>query len=249
MLEGFYTTLSGMLVQQRTLSVLGNNIVNSNTPGYKGERVVSNTFHNEVMVRIENGQKINIGTGDQIRLVDEVEENYSESSLESTERPFDMAIVGQGYFTIANGENSYMTRNGNFDIDAEGYLIFEGIGRVQGTLGDIQVGGSDFTVTEEGGVYGADGTPIDNLLITAQPEDTPLEKAPNGMYIVPEGAQPVETGDAMVIQGALEVPNYDVNREYTLIMEAQRAFQACSSALKMFDAISQKAATQIGNVN
>lgn len=247
MLEGFYTTLSGMLVQQRTLSVLGNNLTNASTPGYRNERVVSNTFEEELMVRIENGKKVGIGTGDQIRLVDTVESNLNSSSLLTTERPFDMALVGDGYFNISNGENTYMTRNGNFDIDAEGYLIMNGIGRVQGTLGDIQLSGSDFTVDEYGGVYDADGGPVDNLLITTSNEA--LEKAPNGLFVSPEEPVVIESENLKVVQGSLEVPNYDINREYTMIMEAQRAFQACSSALKMLDSISQKAATQIGNIN
>ena len=248
MLEGFYSSLSGMLVQQRTLNVLSNNVVNVKTPGFKEERVISTTFHDELMVRTENGKKIPIGTGDPIRLVEDVVTNLESSSLEATNRPFDIAIVGNGFFNIATEDSQYLTRNGNFDIDTEGYLILAGAGRVMGENGNIQVSGSDFVVQPDGVVTQSDGTVIDKLLITQPEEGTQLEKFVNGLYVAPENLVPLDTDEFQTAQYNLETANYDINREYTLMMEAQRAFQACSSAFKMLDSISQKTATQIGNV-
>ena len=54
--------------------------------------------------------------------------------------------------------------------------------------------------------------------------------------------------DTKLVQGWIERPNIDLNREYTLVMEAQRAFQACSSALQIIDKIDQKAAAQIASL-
>ena len=55
MLSGFYTAASGILNQQRTLNVLTNNISNAKTPGFRAERVVTETFDFELMTRIEKG--------------------------------------------------------------------------------------------------------------------------------------------------------------------------------------------------
>ncbi len=248
MLEGFYSSLSGMLVQQRTLSVLSNNIVNVKTPGFKEERVVSTTFHQALMARKEKGVNVPIGKGDPIRLVENVVSDLEASSLQATGRPFDIAIVGNGFFNIQGENQQFLTRNGNFDIDTEGYLILSGAGRVLGKDGPIQVSSSDFTVLPDGTVEAADGTIIDTLVITQPEAGTQLEKFVNGIYIAPENLQQVDTQDFQTVQNNLETANYDINREYTLIMEAQRAFQACSSALKMLDSINQKTATQIGNI-
>lgn len=249
MLEGFYSALSGMLVQQRTLSVLSNNIVNVKTPGFKEERVVSTTFHEELMNRTEKGVKTPIGKGDPIRLVEDVISDFEASSLVASERPFDVAIVGNGFFNIQTAEeNQYITRNGNFDIDEEGYLILAGAGKVLGENGPIQISSSDFSVLEDGSVLSADGTVLDKLLITQPAEGTQLEKFVSGLYVAPEDQQQVAPQDFVTAQYNIETANYDVNREYTLIMEAQRSFQACSSALKMLDSVSQKTASQIGSI-
>lgn len=248
MLEGFYSTLSGMLVQQRTLNVLSNNITNIKTPGYRAERVVTTSFHEELAIRQERGEKINIGTIDPIHLVRDVITDKEPSSLVSSERPFDMAIVGDGYFNVQSGDQQYITRNGSFDMDDEGYLILPGMGRVLGEEGPIQVNGSSFTVTEDGSVFDENGEQIEKLLITRPPEDTQLEKFTNGMYVAPENAEPVEADNFSITQFALETANYDINKEYSLIMESQRAFQACSQALKMLDTVAQKAATQIASI-
>ncbi len=56
--------------------------------------------------------------------------------------------------------------------------------------------------------------------------------------------QPV-SAQTKIRQGWLETSNVDINREYAMVMEAQRAFQACSSALQIIDKIDQKSATQI----
>lgn len=250
MLEGFYSTLSGMLVQQRTLNVLANNISNIKTPGYKAERVVTTSFHEELMVRKEGGAKIPIGTSDPISMVEDIITDIEASSLESSEYPFDMAIVGRGFYNIQSEDRQFLTRNGNFDMDDEGYLVLAGAGRVMGQNGPIKVDTSDFTVTDDGTIINAEGNTIDRLKITELPDEdeVQLEKFANGLYVAPDNATDVPVEDFHVVQYALEAANYDVNREYTQVMTAQRAFQACSQALKMIDTLNQKTATQIGNI-
>lgn len=248
MLEGFYSSLSGMLTQQRKLSTLSNNIVNLKTPGFKEERVVTTTFKQELMARKENGKKIPIGTGDPIRLVEDVISDLNSSSLEQTNRPFDIAIVGNGFFNIEGENQKFLTRNGNFNIDEEGFLVLKGAGRVLGQEDPIQVSSSDFTVLSDGTVRDSEGMIIDTLFITQPDEGEQLVKFTNGLYIAPEEQEQLDVREYNTQQNHLETANYDINREYTLIMEAQRSFQACSSALKMLDSVNQKTATQIGSI-
>lgn len=267
MATGFFTAASGMLMQQRSLNVLGNNMSNISTPGYKTERVVSNIFEFELLNRIENGDNL-IGVGAPVRIVQDVPVDFdSPSSLQHTERPFDMAINGIGFFNVkvpGQGdaeEEVMMTRNGNFDIDEEGYLVLRGIGRVQGKKGDIKVGGSDFTIRDKGEVYDKDGRLLDSLYITSANENTQLTKARNGLYRVetappdtPEtiaGTVTYDRDDAAgvtevtnpdVRQGWLEASNVDLNREISLMIEVQRNFDSCRQILRVVDGIDQKTA-------
>lgn len=252
MATGFYTAASGMLMQQRSLNVIANNMANASTPGFKTERVISTTFEQEMLMRQEGLRKTLIGTGDAVKIVEDVATNYDESYIKTTDRPFDMAIMGEGYYMIKDSAGRrYLTRNGHFDIDENGYLILPGFGRVQGSRGDIKVGGADFTIDSDGEVYNTKGRRVGKMTVIGITEGTQLEKYANGMYQVPEGPDFEEVGDVPGIyemrqftinQGALENSNTDFNREISLLIETQRAFQSCSKALMMVDEIEQKAA-------
>lgn len=236
-----------MLLQQRTLNVLSNNIANVRTPGFKSERVVSTTFAQELLTRQEQGNTQTIGTGAPIRLVQDVPSNFDSSALEPTERPFDLAINGEGFFNIQAGENVYLTRNGNFDIDEEGFLVLRGAGRVLGQNGEIRIGSAKFQVNQDGTVYDERGRRMDQLMITRPAQDAQLTKFANGMYTLPlESTEPAQA--YTIEQGVIENSNIDINREYTLVMEAQRAFQACSQALKVVDEMNGKASSQIASL-
>ena len=115
-----------------------------------------------------------------------------------------------------------------------------------GENGPIQLLTSDFTVESDGNIYDATGELVDRLLITIPPEGAELEQVENGLFTVPDMAAnlPVDA-TTKVVQSWLERNNIDLNQEYTMVMEAQRAFQACSSALQIIDKIDQKAASQI----
>lgn len=241
MLSGFYTASSGMLVQQRNLNVISNNLANSQTTGYKSERLVTSTFDQEFLTRIEKNNTEQIGVGSAVSLVDDVITNFNGSSLDETARPLDMAIVGEGFFNVQGAERQYMTRNGNFNIDQEGYLVLKDVGRVLGQNGAINLNGSfGFAVSSDGSIFDENGQYVDRLLITMPTEDANMLKYNNGLY----SSTAVETLDnATVYQNVLERSNTDMNLEYTRLIEAQRAFTSCSTALRIVDQMNAKAAT------
>lgn len=272
MSTGFYSAASGMLMQQRVLNVLGNNMSNDQTPGFKTARTISSTFEWDLLNRIENHRdNLLDAKASPARIVHDVPTDIESGSFQETPRPFDMAINSAGFFNVIENGETYMTRNGNFDIDPQGYLILRGHGRVQGENGDILVGGSSFIVDTDGTIY-TEGrnnkrTLVDKLLITAPNEGTLLTVKRNGMYQVdtdpkdttvpmspqgplqqneaaedaaaPEpGVQVVENPN--VLQFTLETSNVDLNREMTVMMETQRNFQSCSSALAIIDKLDAK---------
>lgn len=240
MLTGFYTAASGILVQQRNINEVGNNMTNSQTVGYRSRRVVQSTFEHNLLTRYENGRYTRIGEGDPATLVDVVETNFNENSLEETEYPYDMALVGGGFFNIQGEGRQFLTRNGNFNIDDEGYLVLDGVGRVLGESGDLYIGGSNFRVTEEGYVFDQNNRYVDRLLITQPTENSQIYKFDNGMFI----ADNVENYEnPTVYQNTLERSNVDMNQEYTRLIEAQRCLQACATALSTVDNINAKSAT------
>ena len=246
MLRGYYSAASGMLVQQRTLNVIGNNMVNSQTPGYRAQRVMEKTFDQEIVSRYENGKYTTIGNGKQVNEVETIDTKFDKSSVYETENPYDMAILGDGYFNISGeGGKTFLTRNGTFNIDNEGYLVLEGVGRVQGENGDIYVGGNDFKMDISGNVYDNTGSYSGRILITKPTEDSQTLKFQNGLFLT-DNVEQVE--DVHLKQYGYERSNVDMNDEYTRLMEAQAAFKACSSALSTINTLNSKSATQIASI-
>ena len=247
MLRGYYSAASGILVQQRNLNVIGNNITTASTVGYRAQRVIQSTFDQEVVSRYENGKYTTIGTGSQTNVVDTVETNFNESSIYETENPFDMAIISEGFFNVSgdNGQ-TFLTRNGCFNIDAQGYLVLDGIGRVQGENGDIYIGGSDFSMDSLGNIYDINGNFAGKLRITIPAEEAQTIKMENGLFVT-DNVTDVEV--PKVINYGYERSNVDMNDEYTRLIEAQAAFKACSTALSMIDQMNGKAVTSIASVN
>lgn len=249
MLDGLYTAASGMLTQQRVLNVLANNMANVQTPGFRVERVVSETFEQTLLTRQAGNEKTRIGAGAPIRLVKDVQSIFDPSLLEATNRPFDMAINGEGFFHIKSDTQEFLTRNGNLDLDEEGYLVLRGAGRLLGESGDpIQPKTSNFTVDPDGTVYDDKGKTLDVVKRSIPNADVQLTKFANGLYTVEAPEANLSAAGSAVIQGVTERSNIDLNREYTMVMEAQRAFQACSSSLKIIDQINQKTASQIASI-
>jgi flagellar basal-body rod protein FlgF len=254
MFSGFYTAASGMLMQQRTLNAIANNIVNRETPGYRAERVISTTFEQEMLTRIERGNTGPIGSASPIRILSEVATVFNAGLITATDSPYDIAINGEGFFCIQGEEDIYLTRNGRFGVDEEGYLVLNGVGRVLGQYGPILVGGAYFTVDADGSIFGQNGNWIDTIRIAVPEQPGQLVKTDNGFYIDEGGAAEnigqfytVPEGTTLV-QFALERSNIEINRELSMLMEAQRNFQACSQILRGIDQINQKAATQIASL-
>jgi len=248
--SGFYAIASGLLAQQRNLDVIGNNLVNADTPGFRTERMVFTTFQHELMIRKEAYSRTFIGSASPITLVDDVVTLQHSGIYQDTGFPFDVAIDGPGFFVVqGNGEQPFLTRGGQFNMDVEGYLILPGFGRVLGQDGNpIQVKNAEFTVLPDGTINNEAGRRIGILAVVSPPYVEQMTRLSNGMYQMQEGAVFGASEGYRLVQGVVEKSNVDYNREMTTFIETQRAFQSCSSALQMYDSLNRRAASTIAAV-
>ncbi len=249
MLSGYYTIASGMMANQKHLDVISNNLVNAQTTGYRAARATFSSFEMELMSVMQNGQQTALGdgVGAPIVLIDGEKTLFQPGLLELTERSLDVAINGDGFFSITGGDGTtYLTRNGGFDLDTEGYLILPGVGRVMGSNGYIRATDANVQITADGTVLSATGAQLGKILVSAPTDYTTLERTANGMFTSAE-TLPAATQYTLV-QHRLEKSNVNLNSELTNLIAAQRAFQSCSSALSTIDSINRKAAQQIAAV-
>lgn len=246
MSNGFYTAAQAMLLQQRRLNTISNNIANVKTNGYKKEETVISTFEENLLYRLENNQKTLVGSESKLQGIDEINFRFDIANLEDTNRSLDIALVSEGFFTVKQNNTLFFTRDGSFNIDAEGFLITSNGSRVQGTKGDIRVVDDSFIVNEAGIVMSSKGQVIDTLLIQAPNDQSNLVKMNNGYFT--ESTGNMSQSIPWVIQSMLEGSNVDVTEEMTQLIEVQRNFQSVSNALKAIDQLNARAFSEIGKV-
>ena len=132
MMRSLSAAVAGLNTQQTAMDVIGANISNINTVGYKGSRtsfqdVMSQTMQSATGSSGNRGgtNAVQIGMGVALAAVDTM---TKAGSYQSTGRSTDLAIQKEGYFVVTDGKQQYYTRAGNFDFDAKGNMVIPGTG-------------------------------------------------------------------------------------------------------------------------
>lgn len=248
MLGGFYTAAAAMMNSKKRLTCVSNNVANMKTPGYRPQDTILTSF-DQILSRQENGKSTPIGTVSLVNQIDTVNSSFDVNFIKETGRPLDFAIGGNGYFVLMNenGEEHY-TRNGNFTLDEENYLIGADGSRVQGESGDIQIMNENFITLENGEMYDDQGELIDKIRLVEPEFDDDFVMMNNGMFVLRDANFELLEGVAPIYQKNIEGSQVDFNQEMTTAMAEQRYFQACSTALKQLDQINAKAVNEVGKL-
>ena len=239
--RAYYYAANGMILNQRKLDCIGNNLTNVSTAGYKRETILTNTF-DEQMILVKHRSETS-GTFSH-RYVDSSYADMEQSNFEYTDSPFDVAIWGDVYFNVRayNGE-TMLTRNGQWELDDEGYLCLNHSGRIQGENGDIYIGNKDFEIDADGTIYSdyVGGEVIDKLKLSYIDPEADVKKFGANMFTEVEASDPPEDLRYDIVQGATERSNVDWNYELNMLLETQRMYEANSTILKMCDTLNQGA--------
>jgi len=130
-LSSLYTGVSGLSAQGEALGVIGDNIANANTIGFKASRAEFQDIISKNLKGILGGNQI--GRGVKIGAVNPV---LVQGNVDATEKVTDLAISGDGYFKVSGSDGESFTRDGSFHFDREGYLVTNDKQRVQGFKAD-----------------------------------------------------------------------------------------------------------------
>ena len=161
MMRSLFSGVSGLKNHQTRMDVIGHNISNVNTYGYKTSRVTFQDMLSQTLSGAakpeENKGGVNprqVGLGMTIASIDRI---FTQGSLQTTGNQTDLAISGDGFFVVAEGDKNYYTRAGNFALDRDGMLVNPANGlRVQGWMA---------TTNERGEkVANPSGTPEDIII-------------------------------------------------------------------------------------
>lgn len=257
MVRGLYTAYTGMINQQKRLDTVTNNLANASTTGFKREGLTSKSFDQMLTVKLNDLSVpyLNEGIG-KMSLGVKIGENYtdySQGSFKETGNTYDLALAGNGFFTISytdkKGNNSEKyTRDGEFTMDSEGYLrTLEG-DYVQGEGGNIMipVETSEVSIRDNGDIY-ADGEYVDSLRIVDFEDYNNIEKFGENLYNVVDGATETES-TAAVKQGYLEMSNINVVKEMVEMITISRAYESNQKLIQTEDDMLDKSVNQVGKV-
>lgn len=251
---------------QQNLNVIGNNIANVDTIGFKSANVQFADALSQTLGSNSAGS-MQVGSG---VMTAAITSQFTQGSITSTSVQTDMAVNGNGFFLVKDPSTGadYVTRDGEFTTDNSGYLVTSSGMRVQGytdggltSQGDIQIdntgapGGDtspvqSYTFGADGKltVQLADGTQFTRGQILLQNFSNPeqLVKMGSNLYSGLTNAGPLaapvapaSNGLGSLITGALEMSNVDLAGQLTALITTQRAYEANTKVITTSDEILQ----------
>lgn len=263
--KGIYTALSGGIAKAHELELLSNNLANVNTPGFKRDTGTFNEYLTELrrndspeaLKREIRAETMFDGrpSGDKSFVeMDGVYTDFSQGTLEKTNRTLDVAIEGKGFFEVLTPQGVRYTRQGNFSINQNGVLVtVSGFPVLQKTPDDVPLELRQIKFGEQGevkiaqdGIVTQKGQQIAQLSIGQFHENQWLEKSGSGFYRNTDPRN-VSTGPmtSQLHQGFIEGSNVNPVREMTKLIEATRAYESHMQAIKTYQEIDGRTVTDI----
>ena len=267
MWRGLYTGAAGMITQEKRTAVIANNLANVNTTGYKRDRALHEEFRPMLIRRINDDMPIKVtdfkgfsldrrppvvGTLGLGAYTSEIAVDHAPGAFMTTGNPLDLAISGNGFFTIDTPEGLRYTRNGNFYRTPTGDLVTSNGQAVlsrQGRPINIPPTAERIIVTAEGDIF-ADGALVDTLGVVEfgeMDDRRAVLKQGDSLFYPQEGAEARQATGA-VQQGVLERSNANVVSEMVDLIDNYRIYEANSKAVTTQDTMLDHAVNEVGRL-
>ena len=255
-ITALHSASTGMRAMDFKIDVIANNLANSNTTAFKGQRVNFEDLFYEMRRQPgalnSLGQRTSTGlfAGLGVR-ISSTQLNLANGSLEETGRPLDVAVSGEGFFKVQTfdgiGNGEAYTRAGNFLINNEGSIV---LGTADGPLLEPAITipeGTDLTsitIQSDGRIsVFVDGTyqEVGQIELYKFPNSHGLKLEGGNLYTETEASgtgtagMPADVGFGTLTQRFLEASNVDPTRELINLIRAQRSFELNSQTIRAAD--------------
>ncbi|MBR6237756.1 MAG: flagellar hook-basal body complex protein [Lachnospiraceae bacterium] len=257
MVKGLYTAYTGMINEQNRMDVLTNNLANSDTNGFKKEGATSQAFDSLLALKIkdrsENPNLAHpIGIANLGVKVGENYTDYSQGAFKVTDRTYDVALSGEGFFNIEYtnkaGETSTMyTRDGAFVVNTQGYLVNKDGDYVLGQNGRIRLDPTKDVAIDTQGNISQDGARVAQIKLTDFEDYNYIEHFGENYYRPVEGATE-KAATATTNQGFIETSNVQVVQEMVEMISVSRQYESNQRLITTIDGTLQIVSNQLGKV-
>jgi len=244
-----YPAMSGGIRAMRQLEVVSNNLANVNTAGFKADRPAF-TLHRPEGATAEGAEGRLAGA---YATLDGAHTDWRQGILRDTGNQTDLALIGEdGFFRLQAGPDeaadSFLTRDGAFVVDSEGYLSARSGHRVLDDAGAaIDVGGAGFEANDQGHVL-VDGAKKATIGVYDVADRTELAKIGGNRFAVEAGTA-VVAANAEVVQGSLEASNVEPVRALTELIALSRYYQAFQRNLQTSSELDRALSDRVGKVD
>ena len=246
MLDRIYIQMQAMQVLQKSQDVTADNLANINTPGFKGNKLFYRMMSDNI-----NGTEIK-------RAIPMSQINLDQGILEPTGNEFDVAINGNGFFKVQEGDQEFLTRDGRFSLNADGFLVNSNGAQILGESGPIQLsslfennpehgGTNKLEISKDGSIL-INGRVQDKLQILNVEDSTVLERQGNSYFTVKDEIELSEDGIGMVMQGYFEKGNVEPLAEMVDMMRNMQMFESQQKALKTTDDMLSQVTSGLGRI-
>jgi flagellar basal-body rod protein FlgG len=252
MIRGLYTSATGMNAGIKRQDVISNNLANAGTPGFKRqESVFQSLLEREIWANIPGQASTYIGqmgTGSNYRLG--ATDNRS-GQFTPTDSTLDIALNNRNAYIAVdqNGTTAY-TRNGQMQVDADGYLRLTGGAYLLGTqqrADDFHIRVTEpqqLVITADGILQDGQGQVIDRLQLAQFDQNASFTHLGDSLVTADTQALPVANPE--VKQGFLEQSNVQVVKEMVNLIAAMRYYETNSKLIQMQDSTLDKAVNEVG---
>lgn len=258
MVKGLYTAYTGLLNEQNRMDIMTNNLANASTVGYKKEGSTSQSFDDILTVKIKDAS-VGVSTVQRTGInnpgvkIGENYTDYSQGSFRVTNNTYDLALSGEGFFAVeftnkAGETSTKYTRNGQFTLNREGYLMTQEGDYVLDTQNRrIRLNTLLDSEISDNGTITQNGTAVAQVQVADFEDYDYLEKYGETYYQPVEGAQRT-TADADVKSGYLEMANVQVVSEMVNMISITRAYEANQKIVQAYDSSLDVAVNQLGRL-
>lgn len=233
----FFVTVAGKFVNEKRLDIISNNIANALTAGFKAARpvfgMVSTTEDSSGQQALLKNAYVNLS---------DTYIDFSDASIVDSGAALDMAIVGNGFFTVSTAEGMQYTRNGQFMLDKEGRLVTMNGDPVMGKGGTITINVTDgkaILIENDGSIFlGKDL--VDTVKVVEFKNMKDLKPVGKGNFVY-SGSEAGETPKLYSVkQGSFETSNVNVVHEMVELIHTMRAYECYTKIDQMFADINGK---------
>lgn len=243
--KGIHKAAAGMVAGMNRFGTIANNLANAGTTGFKRDlqflRLLSDR-QMELQGKRSDGQPVR-------SLVQDQYTDFSQGELTETGNRLDMAISGEGFFTIQTMTGVAYTRNGSFTLNENNELVDYNGNLVLGEGGEITIYGTEINVSRFGGIE-VDGNEIGKLRIVTFKDLTKVKKIGNSLFIPrDESVRPIIPEKSYIVsQGYLETSNVNLVQEMITMIALGKEFEANQKIIQTNDELMQKEAREMGRV-